>query len=461
VHAVLRPYQVWLATDPHPYVALQKARRIGGSFGVAHRAALRAMGLQVLATGDLHDAPRGGTEQKLISASQEQSNELLAEVFQHVEAVAKVWPDQRCWPKGEPNKTSFRLRSGVRVRAFPDNPRTARGGEGDVTLDEFAFMRDQRAMWAAVKYIADANLANPEGYRLTVCTTPLGEGSLAHQVCMGDQSARDRFRHFSRYRIDIHSAVRRGFPDPTWTEEQRVEYIERQRREAGDPETFAQECECSWLAAHSQFLSLELLNSRRYEADELPKGGDLYAGVDVARKRHLTAIARVRKIGDVMWALPITSPEYLLRQQPFDVQHEAIGRVIQVEGAHRVCMDATGMGSAPAERLEKDYPGKVEGVEFTSAVKEGLATTLKLALDSGRLRLPFDPELIFDLAKLRKMVTTAGNIRYDADDSGGSHADRAWGLALAVHAASRPVPKDAGRTQPRRDHRHDMAGLYD
>lgn len=432
---LLTSYQRWLATDPHPFVSADKARRIGGSFGAAHRAALRGMGLG-WREGQLLPIPGGSVPQKLISASQEQANELLAEAFQHVEAFSRVYPDESVWPAGDPARTKFRLRNGTTFRALPDNPRTARGGEGDVTLDEFAFSRDAKSMWRAVKSITDPNLGNPRGYQLTVITTPLAEGSLAHRICRGDRTERDEFRHFSRYHIDIYSAVRRGFPNPAMPSEQRAEFIDKMRREAGDPDTFAQEYECSWLAANASFLPLQLLHDRRYEPEDLPKSGPEYGGFDVARKKHLSVLARVRKVGDVLWMLPLEERD-VLRRAPFELQE---GRVLDFvrDGAKRVCVDATGMGSAPAERLRKAKPGKIEAVEFTSAVKEELATSLRLALEQGRLRIPYDRDLIYDLASLRKIVTPAGNIRYDADDSSGSHADRAWALALAVHAATAP-----------------------
>lgn len=435
---LLLSYQRAVALDPHAFVAMDKARRIGGSFGAAHRAALRGMGLMPR-EGTLLSLPGGSVPQKLISASQEQANELLAECFQHVEAISRVYPDQSVWPAGEPSKTHFRLRNGTKFRALPDNPRTARGGQGDVTLDEFAFSRDALAMWRAVKAIADPNLRNPRGYQLTVITTPLAEGSLAHRICRGDGSPRDDFRHFSRYHVDIHSAVRRGFPDPTWSAQQRAEYIERVRREAGDPDTFAQEYECSWLAANASFLPLELLWRARYEPGDLPNKntGEVYAGYDVARKRHLSVLARVRKVGDVLWMLPFEERD-ILQRAPFELQEGRLCDAIVKDGVRRLCIDGTGMGSAPAEKLATRFRREVEVVEFTNAIKEELATTMRLALEEGRLRIPHDRDLTYDLASLRKIVTGAGNIRYDADDTSGSHADRAWALALAVHAATAP-----------------------
>jgi hypothetical protein len=37
-------------------------------------------------------------------------------------------------------------------------------------------------------------------------------------------------------------------------------------------------------------------------------------------------------------------------------------------------------------------------------------------------------------------VTSAGNVRYDAARTDEGHADSAWALGLALHAANAPIP---------------------
>ena len=39
-----------------------------------------------------------------------------------------------------------------------------------------------------------------------------------------------------------------------------------------------------------------------------------------------------------------------------------------------------------------------------------------------------------DLHSLKRTTTSAGNVRFVADRSENGHADRAWALALALHA---------------------------
>jgi phage FluMu gp28-like protein len=165
--------------------------------------------------------------------------------------------------------------------------------------------------------------------------------------------------------------------------------------------------------------------------------------MDIARRgRHLTAISRVLRGRDgKLWALPFRRNVDTLRGVAFEAQQDALGLLLSENGAgaRRACIDATGMGSAPAEALANRYPGRVEPVVFTAPIKEQLATGLRLALEQGRLKLPNDIELLRDLGSLRREITAAGNVRFDASDSGGSHADRAWALALALHAAASAI----------------------
>ncbi len=155
----------------------------------------------------------------------------------------------------------------------------------------------------------------------------------------------------------------------------------------------------------------------------------------------------------MLFALPVET----MKGTEFSVQEDAIGAAI-VAGAQRCHIDATGVGMASAEALEKRFPGKARGFMFTAPLKAEIATGLKLALETGRLRLPFDRELLSDLASLRRRLTGAGNVVYEADEGPAGHADRAWALALAVHAASMPT-SEAGASCTRNPARAESASM--
>ena len=97
------------------------------------------------------------------------------------------------------------------------------------------------------------------------------------------------------------------------------------------------------------------------------------------------------------------------------------------------------MGAFPVERMQQKYGHRVEGVSFTLESKEDLATTLYQRFVDSVLRIPrTDAELREDVCSIRREVTSAGNIRYTAPVTDRGHADRAWALALALHACSGP-----------------------
>jgi phage FluMu gp28-like protein len=107
----------------------------------------------------------------------------------------------------------------------------------------------------------------------------------------------------------------------------------------------------------------------------------------------------------------------------------------------RCCIDATGLGAMLAEELEARWGARVEPVVFTSAVKEDLAVRVKRLLEERRLKLPYDPAIRAAFGAVNRIVTPAGNVRFDAertDQSG--HADHFWALALALAAAEEPAP---------------------
>jgi phage FluMu gp28-like protein len=104
----------------------------------------------------------------------------------------------------------------------------------------------------------------------------------------------------------------------------------------------------------------------------------------------------------------------------------------------RLCMDQTGMGEKPVEDAIRRYGStRVEGVLFTPANKQVLATVGKQAFEDRKVRIPMgDADLRADLHKLRKVTTPTGGVRFEADADSAGHADRAWACFLGVYAAA-------------------------
>jgi len=102
----------------------------------------------------------------------------------------------------------------------------------------------------------------------------------------------------------------------------------------------------------------------------------------------------------------------------------------------RCAIDATGLGLMLAEELQARWGARVEPVTFTLGVKEDLAVRVKRLLEERRLKLPYDPAVRAALGAVKRYVTPAGNVRFDADRTERApHADHFWALALALAAA--------------------------
>jgi phage FluMu gp28-like protein len=78
-------------------------------------------------------------------------------------------------------------------------------------------------------------------------------------------------------------------------------------------------------------------------------------------------------------------------------------------------------------------------VLFTAPVKQDLSVALKQKFEDRLIRIPVDKAIRESHHAVRKIMTSAGNPRFDADRSEVGHADEYWAHALAVHAAIAPV----------------------
>jgi phage FluMu gp28-like protein len=101
----------------------------------------------------------------------------------------------------------------------------------------------------------------------------------------------------------------------------------------------------------------------------------------------------------------------------------------------RACIDSTGMGAPLAESLEREFGPRVEPVTFTAAVKEDMAYRVKRRMEQRLDLIPEAPEIARAFGAVKKLVTVAGNTRFDAERTDLGHADEFWAKALADLAA--------------------------
>ena len=140
-------------------------------------------------------------------------------------------------------------------------------------------------------------------------------------------------------------------------------------------------------------------------------------------------------VGDVLW-----TREVIARQRiSFAEQDALLDDGFRRYRVARCCMDQTGMGEKPMEDAKRRHGSRVEGVLFTPASKQLLATIAKDAFEDRKVRIPKGVRAIRDdLHKLQKVTSPTGAPRFIAERDSDGHADRAWALFLALYAAHQP-----------------------
>ena len=131
---------------------------------------------------------------------------------------------------------------------------------------------------------------------------------------------------------------------------------------------------------------------------------------------------------------------------PFKEQFEFLGGLLRLRSLRRCCIDAGGLGMQLAEEAVEQFGAhRVEPVTtFTAGLKSQLAVQLRIAVEAGRIRIPNDERIRDDWHSLQRTVNEAGHFRLTAPRHAGSHADRFWAAALALHAAGNdPGPVEA------------------
>jgi phage FluMu gp28-like protein len=375
-------------------------------------------------------------------------------------------------------------------------------------LDEFAFHEDSAAIWEAAEPILSSNpdflcriastgngkhnmfyqMANGE-LRMTnlekaECRTsnvehPMGEGSdtspstsppvplpLASQC--GEGSSEPEIFHTSAAGFKVSRVTRTRAHElgvPVYDARTRAAITpEAARARAPDKRAYDQNYECVFADENLTLLSHELISAAeaegvgeiceqdwRGEALTLLKKaqGDLFAGFDVARKGDLSVITVIEKIGGMNFVRAILR----IQDMRLPEQQIRLGEVCRLPKFRRAAIDMTGLGLGLFEYAQKEFGGRIQGINFaatvpvtdaiaaegrkreTVRVTEALALELLRAYEDGRMRQPADARLRDDLRQPEKVTTPGGRVSIAATRTEAGHADHFWSLALALEAA--------------------------
>lgn len=352
--------------------------------------------------------------------------------------------------------------TGKRINALSSNPKAFRSKGGKLVLDEFAFHADQEAMWKAARPIITW------GFPARIISTYNGKGNRYYRMVSEARKAiaEGRKPQFSLHTTTIVDAVNDGLADRILgrklTEAERQAWLDAERESCGDDDTWQQEYMCNPIDEASAWLLWELIVACE-SPDAGPvfgndvtiadfaavvrslKGvaGEFYLGWDVARIRDGSVMWLDQKIGDVAWSRVVVR----LKKKSFAEQLAIFDMLMLLFNVRRACIDKTGLGMPIVEEAQRRWGEyRVEGVTFTSEVKQHLATHGKQMFEDKRVRIPVHRDIRDSHHSVRKVTTIAGNPRFDADRNESGHADEFWAHMLALHAAESPTQPAAGAT---------------
>ena len=420
----LFPYQKAWLKDTSRYKIWEKSRRIGATY--------------VQSLEDVQDClAQPGLPVWFSSADESAAREYInycshwALMFN---AVASAIATEVLDEKQGINAYSITFKNGSRIHAMSSNPKGFRSKGGKVVLDEFAWHKDQQALWTAARPVITW------GHSLRILSTHNGKQSLFYRFLRDIDSGK---LDWSKHHVSIQDAVAQGLADriagKKLSKSERQGWLDQLRAECHTQDAWLQEYCCEPVDEASSFLTLEMIMAcERPEAAilcnlERLNRANLYVGYDVARRKHLSVIYVAERQGDQL----VTRHIYTLKGMSFSNQKELLFDLLRHKGVRRCCIDASGLGMNLAEDAQAQFGQyKVEAISFSGAVKEELATDLRIRFEDRSLLIPADEDLRNDLHSIRRVTTAAGNTRYDVSQTEtDGHADRFWALALCCHAA--------------------------
>jgi phage FluMu gp28-like protein len=424
--AYFLPYQIrWLANRSR-FKIWEKSRRVGATYVQSYE--------------DVRDAAiaRGGVDVWFSSADESAAREYIHYAKQWARLLdigARDLGERALDGEDDVKVFEIEFTNGKRINALRSSPRALRSKGGKVVLDEYAHHTHPEEMWAA------AQPASTWGFPMRILSTYNGQGNRYYRL------VNDAHRGLGVWSLEstpIQLAVDEGLADKIvgrpLSLEERAQWLAELEATVNDPDAWQQEYCCIPIDSATAYLTWEQIIACESDQAGNPADyahGSAFVGYDVARRRDLAVIWVLEQVGDVLVTREVVS----LRNASFAAQEAELDRVLRDYRVLRVAIDQTGMGEPLVEQAKRRYGStRVEGVLFTGPAKQELAQGLKQRFEDRRVRIPQDKAIREAHHAVRRILTSAGNPRFDADRLASGHADEFWAHALAVHAATNPAP---------------------
>jgi phage FluMu gp28-like protein len=356
------------------------------------------------------------------------------------------------------NIFGIELDNGGRLISLPSKPPRGKA-RMNVYLDEFAHARFDRPIYTAAMPVIS------KGGRLRIGSSPLGGSGIFWEIYAEELRRYPGYIRKATPWWETYSFCRNPVEArklaPAMTTAQRVELFGNDRIKAIYAnmleEDFQQEYECIFVDESSAWIPWALIQRAQHPelkhwhlrstgnlAETLREmldsiAGDsiessFTAGIDVGRRHDLSELFVVGKSRTGTYPVRLMVS---LDRVPFDEQAACFSLIFDTLPITGALIDDTGIGMQLAENLARGRHF-VQGATFTNQTKEIWAVETKLQFDRGNILIPADRDLAYQIHSIKKQVTQAKNIVFDTERNEKHHADKFWGLALALYAMHRP-----------------------
>ncbi len=431
------PYQTAWITDENRFKLWDKSRRIGATYAESYKAVRKR---------NLIDERRDYWFSSADESAAVEFSLYCQQWCKLFNAVVKEFTEELEDDKGYRfNNYVVEFPNGSRINCMSSNPRRFRSKGGDVCLDEFDWHDSPGEMLDA------ATPVTTWGYDISILTTRNGEGSefdnlvkLARQIAAGEATAKElRTLPWSYHFTPITAAIGQGLVEKIRKLDHidlqvRQEFLDECRAKSRNEDAFNQEYMCipsataSTLIPYDLYQSCEMADCLRPLIPHTTERRQYFLGGDIGREKDLTVFWIWELVADIL----ITRKVVKLHKTPYSAQLQAASDLLANQNILRGCIDATGIGDMLVESLQERFGSyRIEKIKFTAPIKEHLASLMLSGFADKLLRVPADRVIRDDFHSIRKTVTLAGNVRYDAARTEAGHADNFWAAALGKEAA--------------------------
>ncbi len=394
------PYQEQFLRDKNQFISLRWSRQSGKSFVVSARLIWEAM-----VNNGIHIA--------IVAPSYRQSRLVLRKITVFLERVSK-----RLISIVE--KTRIVFRNGSSIEALPNSPLTIRGPTFHlVYCDEMNFIRDDVELYDAILF----TLATTNG-SFIASSTPASRDGLFYKIC--HVSWRDAVEPNGPLKKNILDRVRRQLESNPWrwTREMEAEFAEDENA------FFPLSLVTSSVDGELNYLPFEAKLSDRL----------IYIGVDFGKHKDHSVIAAIDYDNESRKAKLIHVHQFALETEYASVIGYVKALGSRWQKTRQVSTDVTGVGDFITEEMKRSGIPQTVGIQLTIPSKTDILGNLKEMMQSGRLSIPYDSELISEITSQRFELMKSGQVQFSHPED--SHDDRLWALALACYGTRMigPVP---------------------